>query len=150
MTTNLRVAERRGFTLIELLVVIAIIAILASMLLPSLSRAKQEAHRVACINNVSQLTSAAHMYAMDNDDRMTPIVHRIGYYWHRRLSPYLGSQDYRFDPANHLKELEVLLCPSAKTPKSPHHEGKRDEELAAFRRHRVIRHEPVVLASGPL
>jgi prepilin-type N-terminal cleavage/methylation domain-containing protein/prepilin-type processing-associated H-X9-DG protein len=72
--------ERRGgsrnsagaFTLIELLVVIAIIAILAALLLPTLSRAKQKGLSVACLNNVRQLEVCWHLYALDHNDILPP------------------------------------------------------------------------------
>jgi prepilin-type N-terminal cleavage/methylation domain-containing protein len=59
-----------AFTLIELLVVIAIIAILAGMLLPVLGRAKESGRRIACVNNLRQLTLGMTVYAMDNADKV--------------------------------------------------------------------------------
>jgi prepilin-type N-terminal cleavage/methylation domain-containing protein/prepilin-type processing-associated H-X9-DG protein len=61
---------KKGFTLIELLVVIAIIAVLMAILMPSLKRAREQARRTACANNVRQQTVALLMYAQQNDGKM--------------------------------------------------------------------------------
>ncbi|HEY3760184.1 MAG TPA: type II secretion system protein [Verrucomicrobiae bacterium] len=64
--------SRRAFTLIELLVVIAIVGILAAMLMPVLSQAKQRAQGASCLNNGKQLMTAMHLYISDNHDFYPP------------------------------------------------------------------------------
>src|SRR6187401_2984769 len=98
--------RKTGFTLIELLVVIAIIAILASMLLPALAKAKEAGKRITCVNGLRQLGLSMQMYADDQEGLQPPrTINLPGGSWPSTLRDYY-------------KDLKVLACPSDLNPQS--------------------------------
>lgn len=88
---------KRFFTLIELLVVIAIIAILASMLLPALGKARQAAQKITCTNLMMQIGKGFIMYNEDSNDWL-PVYLGSSTIWHQKpLWPYIFGRDYDSD-----------------------------------------------------
>jgi prepilin-type N-terminal cleavage/methylation domain-containing protein len=118
--------SKRGFTLIELLVVIAIIAILAAMLMPVLSRAKQRAQGASCLNNGKQLMLALHLYSNENNDFYPPNPDDgntdAGYNWCGGSAGIGGPQEFNpdvlLDPKRSLlikylgHDAKLFKCPA--------------------------------------
>ncbi|HRT08866.1 MAG TPA: prepilin-type N-terminal cleavage/methylation domain-containing protein [Candidatus Paceibacterota bacterium] len=126
---------RQGFTLIELLVVIAIIAILASMLLPALGRAKEKAKAAQCLSNLKQIGTAATMYAEDHKDtywiKPDRTIPNDGQWMLNPLSDVLlapthGSAYWALGYLDYFgKARRLFRCPSAKYVDEWREDGRR-------------------------
>ncbi|MHC4962771.1 MAG: prepilin-type N-terminal cleavage/methylation domain-containing protein [Planctomycetota bacterium] len=117
--------RKKGFTLIELLVVISIIALLLSILMPGLQKAKAAAKNLVCRNNLKQLANAFHSYYLDYNDKALVSTGDIDF-WFLQLGPYLSDaaftqKDYDDgkDPESLMKSsMAVNKCPATKPPEN--------------------------------
>lgn len=100
--------ESAAFTLMELLVVVTIIVLLAAMLMPALQRAREQARKTVCINNLKQIGLAFCMYAQDWREYFP-----VGRYaWSANYTGY--PWDYTLYKGGHLSNYHILKCPSDK------------------------------------
>jgi prepilin-type N-terminal cleavage/methylation domain-containing protein/prepilin-type processing-associated H-X9-DG protein len=147
----LSASKRRGFTLIELLVVIAIIAILASILFPVFARARENARRTGCANNLKQIALGVMQYTQDYDEKFpihaTSTDPNTGFVlngmttssttWIKGIMPYV-------------KSIQVFVCPSAQKVSLVAQEPNATNSNSYFANGVVIRRDGTTGTPSPL
>jgi len=123
--------SHRGFTLVELLVVIGVIALLISILIPALSRARAQANQIKCMSNLRELYTFTQLYATDNRDYWMPANAVNGYWeagdWYGQLARYYFKADLSnganwatgstaLSRINSSSMINLLACPSNTRP----------------------------------
>ena len=137
--------RKNGFTLIELLVVVAIIAILAAMLLPALSGARERARQAACLNNLKQLGLSILMYVQDYDDYFPDNCLTLGHWPDGPPAPNAGQNNtyptwsQRLYNNGYIKDKKMFMCPSYREKRGVvnewlygKHIGARDYGINAY------------------
>ncbi len=109
-------SRRRSFTLIELLVVIAIIAILAAMLLPALSKAREKARAISCVSNFKQIMTGWEMYFGDNVETMPELYNGGSAYGYYDNDTFSTTEWGFYTPyvAPYVGDKKAFMCPTSK------------------------------------
>ena len=136
--------RKKGFTLIELLVVIAIIALLLSILMPSLAKVKEYSRRLVCSAHMRQFGLASHLYSLNHNDYLQACIGSSlpkGHpnflsedpatmvTWDKALEPYLSTEVE--DPTVDTGERDIFSCPTDRLPREPDGQGN-DRRIRSY------------------
>lgn len=150
-------SQRAAFTLIELLVVIAIIAILAGMLLPALSKAKEKAHGTRCMSNSRQIAFAYKFYTDDSDAKIVELARYQGLLTQPTPNPILpNASNHKWWPDllfKYVGSADIYKCPSVKVGSTGIGIGMNHSELGmwipqgnnSFKEHQIAKPEDTIV-----
>ena len=114
--------KKAGFTLVELLVVISIIALLLSILMPSMGKARKQARKIVCQSNIRQVGQAVELYKIDFNGHYPAPRFKWEYRWWHHLIPYIGLGSYdmnnsqdksRWTQNDPAKIPDIIKCPGS-------------------------------------